>query len=61
MTAVGDGVQDWPAIVAAGEQHAEWLIVEIDRAAGDMMKAVERSYRYILAKGWGHGAVSGRA
>ncbi len=55
MSAVGDGVQDWPHVLAAGEAHAEWLIVEIDRTAGDMMEAVEKSCRYLVAKGWGHG------
>lgn len=56
MTAVGDGVQDWPPIMAAGEEHAEWLIVEIDRCGTDMMTAVERSLRFVVNKGWGHGA-----
>lgn len=56
MTAVGDGVQDWPHIMGAGEKHAEWLIVEIDRCATDMMTAVDRSYQFVADKGWGHGA-----
>jgi sugar phosphate isomerase/epimerase len=58
MSAVGDGVQDWPHILAAGEKYAEWLIVEIDRTAGDMMTAVDRSLQYIVSKGWGHGAAN---
>jgi sugar phosphate isomerase/epimerase len=61
MTAVGDGVQDWLHIMPAGEKYAEWLIVEIDRCATDMMAAVERSYGYIVGKGWGHGAANKRA
>lgn len=60
MTVLGDGVQDWPHIMAAAETHAEWLIVEIDRTAGDMMAAVEKSYRFVVDRGWGHGA-TGRA
>jgi len=51
MTAVGDGVQDVPAIVAAGAGVAEWLIVEIDRCATDMLEAVARSYCYMIGKG----------
>lgn len=58
MTAVGDGVQDWPPILAAGEPYAEWLIVEIDRCATNMLTAVERSYQTIVNKGWGHGATN---
>jgi sugar phosphate isomerase/epimerase len=61
MTAVGDGVMNWPHVMAAGKAHGEWLIVEIDNTAGDMMKAVEKSYRYLADKGWGHGAAHSRA
>lgn len=56
MTAVGDGVQNWPPIMQAGEAHAEWLVVEIDRCNTDMLTAVEKSVRYLVDKGWGHGA-----
>jgi sugar phosphate isomerase/epimerase len=47
MTAVGDGVVDVPAIIRAGEPHTEWLIVELDRCATDMMDAVAKSYKYL--------------
>jgi sugar phosphate isomerase/epimerase len=47
MTAVGDGILDFPAILKAAEGSAEWLIVEIDRVAGDMMEAVAKSYNYL--------------
>ena len=47
MTAVGDGVVDVPAIIKAGEPITEWLIVEIDRVAGDMMEAVGKSCQYL--------------
>lgn len=43
MVAVGEGVMDVAGIVAAG-QHAEWLVVELDRCATDMMEAVGKSY-----------------
>jgi sugar phosphate isomerase/epimerase len=49
MTAVGDGVVDVPAIVNAGQPHTEWLIVELDRCATDMLTAVEKSYHYLAA------------
>lgn len=47
MVAVGDGVMNFPAVLAAAEGHAEWLIVELDRCATDMLAAVDRSYRYL--------------
>jgi sugar phosphate isomerase/epimerase len=56
MTAVGEGQMNWPPILEAGEAHAQWLIVEIDRSAGDMLTDVAQSYRYLVTKGWGHGA-----
>jgi sugar phosphate isomerase/epimerase len=45
MTAVGEGVVDIPAVVAAAQ--ADWLIVELDRCATDMMEAVQKSYVYL--------------
>ncbi len=47
MVAVGEGVMDFPAVVAAGEPHTEWWIVELDRCATDMMEAVEKSLTYL--------------
>ncbi|UCG23251.1 MAG: sugar phosphate isomerase/epimerase [Chloroflexota bacterium] len=55
MTAVGDGRLDYPSIVAAADPFAEWLIVELDRCATDMMTAVERSYHYLVGEGLAHG------
>jgi sugar phosphate isomerase/epimerase len=43
MVAVGEGVMDVAGIVAAGKS-AEWLIVELDRCATDMLEAVRKSY-----------------
>jgi sugar phosphate isomerase/epimerase len=54
-TAVGDGVIDVPAIIEASGPTAEWLVVELDNCAGDMMTAVERSYHYLVRGGWAHG------
>ncbi len=48
MQALGTGVIDIPAILKAAT-HAEWLIVELDRVAGDMAEAVEKSAKYLKA------------
>ncbi|MBP7693404.1 MAG: sugar phosphate isomerase/epimerase [Anaerolineales bacterium] len=53
MTAVGAGRLDFAPIVAASA--ADWLIVELDRCATDMLTAVAHSYQYLAAQGWGHG------
>jgi sugar phosphate isomerase/epimerase len=53
--AVGDGVMDFPSIVEAGAGTTEWMIVELDSCATDMMEAVERSYRYLVRNGLAHG------
>ncbi|MBN1555114.1 MAG: sugar phosphate isomerase/epimerase [Phycisphaerae bacterium] len=46
MTAVGKGKMDFPPIVAAAEA-AEWLVVELDACATDMMQAVKDSIDYL--------------
>ena len=53
MVAVGDGVMDWSAIIPAS--NPEWLVVELDRCATDMLEAVGRSYTYLTSKGFAHG------
>jgi hypothetical protein len=57
MTAVGDGVMDFHAIVEAGKPHTQWLIVELDRCATDMLEAVDRSLAYLVNQGLGRGRV----
>jgi sugar phosphate isomerase/epimerase len=47
MLALGQGVIDIPGIIQAGEPHTEWLIVELDRCATDMLEAVDISYQYL--------------
>lgn len=55
-TAVGKGVLDIPAIVKAADPDVlEWLIVELDSCATDMMQAVADSYRYLVDEGLGYG------
>ena len=38
----------FPSIVKAGAGVTEWMVVEIDSCATDMMEAVERSYKYLV-------------
>ncbi len=54
MVAVGQGKMDYHAIIHAA-QHVDWLIVELDRCATDMMTAVVESYDYLTKAGLGHG------
>ena len=53
--AVGDGVLDFHAIVRAAGDVAEWLIVELDHCATDMLEAVAKSCHYLVNEGLGHG------
>ena len=39
---------------AAGS-NAEWLIIELDECATDMMEAVRKSYRYLTTQGLARG------
>ena len=55
MTAVGDGVVDFHSIVEAAGKTAEWMIVELDRCATDMMEAVATSYTYLIEEGLARG------
>ena len=45
--AVGQGVLDVPAILKACEGSADWVIVEFDRCATDIMIAVEESCQFL--------------
>jgi sugar phosphate isomerase/epimerase len=56
MTAVGEGIMDFPAIVEAGKPHTAWLVVELDHCATDMMEAVAQSYRYLVGNGLAKGS-----
>lgn len=54
MTAVGDGAMDWATIIpAADESVTQWLIVELDRCATDMVEAVAKSCKYLANAGFG--------
>ncbi|NLC57555.1 MAG: sugar phosphate isomerase/epimerase [Armatimonadetes bacterium] len=51
-TAVGAGALNIPAIIQAADPDVlQWVIVELDSYAGDMMEAVEASYRYLTQNG----------
>ncbi|MCL4504902.1 MAG: sugar phosphate isomerase/epimerase [Chloroflexi bacterium] len=54
MTAVGDGRMDWQAVIGAADENTlEWLIVELDRCATDMLEAVGKSASYLAKAGFG--------
>ncbi len=55
MVAVGAGAMDWRAIIPAASA-AEWLVVELDRCATDMLEAVEDSYLFLTQEGYAHGS-----
>jgi sugar phosphate isomerase/epimerase len=55
MVAVGQGTMDFRAIIPAHADHTEWLVVELDHCATDMLEAVAHSYRYLADEGLGHG------
>lgn len=51
QVAVGEGVMDFHRIIPAGGKNTEWLIVELDACATDMIQAVKRSYDYLVREG----------
>jgi len=55
MTAVGQGLLDWPAIIGAAGDEPAWLIVELDRCDTDMMQALADSYAYLVGNGLARG------
>jgi sugar phosphate isomerase/epimerase len=55
QVAVGEGVLDFPSIIQAAEDTAEWLVVELDDCATDMLEAVNKSYSYLVGEGLARG------
>ena len=48
MTAVGEGRMNWSRIIGAADASTlQWLIVELDRCATDMLEAVRKSAEYL--------------
>lgn len=60
MVAVGEGVMDVKAIAQAAGEVTEWMIVELDACATDMLTAVEQSYRYLTQHGLAQGKTAKR-
>jgi sugar phosphate isomerase/epimerase len=54
MVAVGQGVMDFPAVFAAA-QRPQWMVVELDRCATDMMTAVQESFNYLTSNDFAKG------
>lgn len=51
-TAVGSGVLPMPEIIGAADPNVtDWLIVELDSCATDMLEAVKQSYKYLTSTG----------
>jgi sugar phosphate isomerase/epimerase len=48
MTAVGKGTQNFPAIVKAADGNTEWMVIEMDKTAGDVFIALKESYDYLI-------------
>jgi sugar phosphate isomerase/epimerase len=47
MTAVGDGIMDFPTIFQAAGDNAKWWIVEMDSCDTDVMVAAKKSYDFL--------------
>lgn len=48
MVAAGQGTQNFPEVVRAANGHTEWMIVELDLCATDMLTAIKESYTYLI-------------
>ena len=55
MMAIGTGAMDIHSIVQAAKGAVEWMIVELDRCATDMIEAVDKSYHYLTREGLARG------
>ena len=50
MVAVGSGKVDVPDVINAADPNTiEWLVVELDACATDMMTAIRGSYEYLTS------------
>jgi sugar phosphate isomerase/epimerase len=52
MTAVGKGTMDYSKIIKAANGHPDWLVVEMDKTAGDVFTALKESFDYIKQNKW---------
>jgi sugar phosphate isomerase/epimerase len=55
MVPLGEGNVDVSGVVAAAGENADFLVVELDSCATDMMTAIRQSYHYLTRKGLAHG------
>jgi len=56
MVAVGQGKMDFHKVIPAADPTVlRWLVVELDRCATDMTKAVAESYAYLVGEGLAEG------
>lgn len=56
-TAVGAGKMDFASVIAAADESVlEWVVVELDQCATDMLTAVNESCQYLTASGLGEGS-----
>jgi len=52
MTAVGQGTLDIPSVMDASSGTAEWMVLEMDEADGDVFSLLEESCNYMLKNGF---------
>ena len=52
MTAVGKGIMDYSKIIKAANGHPAWLVVEMDKTADEVFKALKESFDYIMKNQW---------
>jgi sugar phosphate isomerase/epimerase len=54
---VGAGSMDFPAIVAAGGENIEWMIVEFDEYEKDIFDGIRQSYSFLTKRGLAAGKI----
>jgi sugar phosphate isomerase/epimerase len=52
MTAVGKGTLNYSKIIHAAKGYPDWLVVEMDKTAGEVFSALKESLAYIKHKQW---------
>ena len=56
MVAVGSGKMDFPTVIGAADAKVlQWLVVELDECATDMLQAVRTSYDWLVGRGLASG------
>jgi len=49
MTPVGQGTQNFPAIVKAADGNTEWMVVELDKSTINVFDALKQSVDYLIS------------